>query len=87
LDGKPDALVGYKLTIVETDDKEFANLSGSARQRNLEFTGVPTEVVHGMVLTVTSEELEKADAYEPTDYKRISVQLASGISAWVYFKD
>ena len=34
--------------------------------------------------TRLSEEIEQADAYEPTDYKRVLAQLRSGLKAWVY---
>ena len=37
-----------------------------------------------MVFKVSQKELEEADKYEVADYKRVSVQLASGIKAWVY---
>ena len=84
LEGKPDALVGYRLTTVETEDQEFALESGTARHCNVEFTGVPSDAIEGKVFTVSRKELEKADAYEPSDYKRVLVQLVSGISAWVY---
>ncbi|BCQ64792.1 hypothetical protein PBOI14_65420 [Pseudomonas sp. Boi14] len=33
---------------------------------------------------ITPEELAAADSYEVSDYKRVSVTLASGIQAWVY---
>jgi hypothetical protein len=33
---------------------------------------------------ITEEELAAADAYEVADYKRVSVTLASGLTAWVY---
>jgi len=33
---------------------------------------------------LSNQELEKADVYEGTDYRRIEVTLASGTKAWVY---
>ena len=84
LDGKADALCGYRVRIIRIDDRDFVTASGSADQRNLEFTGKTTDVVEGMVLAVTTSELEQADAYEPTGYQRTLVQLRSGLSAWVY---
>ncbi len=38
----------------------------------------------GRVLALTPEELDAADEYEVSLYRRVSVQLASGIRAWVY---
>lgn len=85
LNGKPDALVGYRLTAIRIDDAEFAAASGTADHRNLNFTGNDSDVVEGTVFPVTTSELEQADAYEPAGYQRTLVQLRSGINAWVYF--
>ena len=84
LDGKADALVGYSLRIIRIDDQEFVATSGTADHRNLEFTGNPNDFVEGTAFTVTASELEQADAYEPTGYNRVLVQLRSGSNAWVY---
>ena len=86
LDGKPDALVGYRLRIVRIDDEEFVKTSGTADHRNLEFTGNASDLLEGTAFTVTRLELEHADAYEPTGYKRVLVQLRSGLNAWVYLQ-
>jgi gamma-glutamylcyclotransferase (GGCT)/AIG2-like uncharacterized protein YtfP len=40
--------------------------------------------VKGLVITVTSDELKRIDAYETSAYKRSEVALASGKRAWVY---
>src|SRR5678815_3408789 len=85
LDGRADALAGYRLVTVRIDDEEFVSKSGSAEHRNLQFTGNDEHVVEGTVLTLTAEELRQADAYEPEEYKRVLVQLRSGTSAWDYF--
>lgn len=84
LNGKSDALVGYRLRMIRIDDREFVAASGTADHRNLEFTGDTSDVVAGTVFTVTLAELEQADAYEPTGYQRTLVQLRSGLNAWVY---
>jgi gamma-glutamylcyclotransferase (GGCT)/AIG2-like uncharacterized protein YtfP len=85
LNGKSDALVGYHLKMVRIDDREFVAASGTAIHRNLEFTGNDADVVEGTMFTVTTSELEQADAYEPAGYQRTLVHLRSGISAWAYF--
>jgi hypothetical protein len=84
LEGKPDILVGYSPTMIQIEDQNFVAISGSAHHRNLQFTGISSDLVEGTVFTVTRKELEQADAYEPTDYKRVLVQLRSGMNAWVY---
>ena len=84
LEGKPDTLVGYRLTMIQIEDQDFVVLSGSADHRNLQFTGITSDLVEGTVFRVTKKELEQADAYEPAGYKRVPVELRSGTKAWVY---
>ena len=43
-----------------------------------------TGAVVGTVFELTEEELMKADRYEPDNYKRVLIVLASGKQAWVY---
>ena len=71
LNGRPDALPGYRLQMIEY-------------HRNLEFTGDSSDFVDGTVFSVTEQELQQSDAYEPDGYKRIQVKLRSGTEAWVY---
>jgi hypothetical protein len=84
LEGRSDALVGYRVEMTRIEDPDFVAASGTADHRNLQFTGDASDVVQGAVFTVTTSELEQADVYEPVGYKRSLVQLLSGISAWVY---
>jgi hypothetical protein len=84
LKGRPDTLVGYSLKMIEIRDQDFVIASGTAQHRNLEFTGLASDGVEGIALRVTRKELEQADAYEPAGYRRVPVQLKSGLSAWVY---
>jgi len=84
LDGKQDALTGYKLVMITVTDEAFVTKSGTANHRNLQFTGNSSDVLEGMVFKVTTSELEQADAYEPEGYERVKVQLRSGGNAWVF---
>ncbi|HKV33303.1 MAG TPA: gamma-glutamylcyclotransferase family protein [Pyrinomonadaceae bacterium] len=84
LDGTEDALIGYRLKIITIDDQYFIASTGTADHRNLEFTGDSADSVAGTVFKVTQSELEQADAYEPDGYKRVLVQLRSGVTAWAY---
>ena len=84
LEGRPDALVGYRLVMIPIEDEAFVIKSGTARHRNVQFTGNSSDLVEGKVFLVTREELEQSDAYEPEGYGRVMVQLKSGTSAWVY---
>ena len=42
------------------------------------------DAIQGIVYSITPDELRKADDYEGDAYKRVSVKLVSGRSAWVY---
>lgn len=78
-----DALVGYQLSEIQVEEPKFLAHS-PAVQRNVQYTGNTSHIVEGPVLALTKKELEQADAYEPAEYKRVSVQLRSGLNAWVY---
>ena len=84
LEGSPDALVGYRLRMIKIEDQNFVTTSGAEYHRNLEFTGSASDFVEGTVFSLTQQELEQADAYEPDGYKRIRVKLQSGTEAWMY---
>lgn len=84
LEGRPDVLPGYRLVTIRIEDADFVAKSGSADHRNLKFTGNATDFVEGIVFSVTREELEKSDSYEPEGYERVLVQLQSGTRAWIY---
>ena len=83
LEGTPDTLLRYQVTMSATEDQEFAKKNGAVH-RNLQFTGNESDIVQGTVLTITRKELQQADGYEPADYQRVLVQLKSGNKAWVY---
>ena len=84
LSGEDDVLPGYRLEWVEIDDDRVAQLSGLDSHPILRRTDDPRDSVFGRVLALTPEELDAADEYEVSLYRRVSVQLASGIRAWVY---
>jgi Gamma-glutamyl cyclotransferase, AIG2-like len=84
LSGSPDALVGYRLRMIKIEDQDFVVTSGSEYHRTLEFTDSSSDFVEGTVFSVTQQELEKADAYEPDRYERTEVKLRSGTKAWTY---
>jgi len=84
LDGQPDALLGYSIVMIEIEDQDFVDTSGTPHHRNLRFTGARSDIVEGTRLSLTNSELDLADSYEPSNYERIQVQLRSGATAWVY---
>jgi len=70
--------------MLKIKDKDVVKKSGEAEHPIITFTGSQIDQVAGFVFAISPEELKQADAYEVDDYQRISVQLQSGISAWVY---
>jgi gamma-glutamylcyclotransferase (GGCT)/AIG2-like uncharacterized protein YtfP len=84
LDGKPDALPGYRLSPLPISDPDVVRLSGKAIHTIARRTGDPDGLVAGLVLSLTREELEAADRYEVDAYARVEVELASGRRAFVY---
>ena len=84
LEGRHDALPGYRLVTIKIRDEDFVVKSGTADHHNLQFTGDASDLVEGIVFAVTTSELKQSDAYEPEGYKRTHVQLASGATAWIY---
>ena len=87
LTGSPDTLAGYRLRMIQIMDQEFVRTSGAEYHRNLEFTGNSSDLVGGTVFSVTQQELEQADAYEPACYKRFEIKLRSGMKAWTYLNN
>lgn len=84
LEGIRDCLTGFKLTMLEITDPDVIATSGEIFHPMITYTGDVSQQVNGMVFEVTRQELERADIYEVSDYKRVMVKLASGIRAWVY---
>jgi gamma-glutamylcyclotransferase (GGCT)/AIG2-like uncharacterized protein YtfP len=85
LGGQADALVGWRQEMVEITDPDVLAKSGK-RFHPIVIPGRKDDSVPGMVFEITAAELTAADAYEVADYKRVSAQLASGKTAWVYVK-
>ncbi|GAA1651093.1 hypothetical protein GCM10009806_19890 [Microbacterium flavum] len=84
LGGERDALPGYTIDYVEVADQRVADVSGMSVQPVLRATGNPLDKVTGTVLQVSAAELDAADEYEVSLYRRVAVTLTSGRDAWVY---
>lgn len=82
--GHADILKGFSLSFVEITDPHVIAASGEAAHPIITRTENPLDQVSGTVFDISPEELEQADSYEVDDYTRISVQLDSGVKAWVY---
>jgi gamma-glutamylcyclotransferase (GGCT)/AIG2-like uncharacterized protein YtfP len=86
LAGAPDALPGYRRTMVEITDPQVLATSGEAFHPIVAASPDPADEVAGTAFLITQAELAAADAYEVSDYKRVAVRLKSGREAWVYVK-
>lgn len=86
LDGRADAMPGFKKEMNEITDPEVVKVSGERFHPVVMVSTNPNDEVAGKVFFISAEELEAADRYEVSDYKRIQVGLKSGVQAWVYVK-
>jgi gamma-glutamylcyclotransferase (GGCT)/AIG2-like uncharacterized protein YtfP len=86
LRGAPDAVVGFRQDMVEITDPDVLAKSGKRFHPIVTQSGDDADRVSGTVFEVTTAELAAADAYEVSDYERVSAPLASGSTAWVYVK-
>ena len=84
LAGQHDAMLGYSKSWVEITDPEVLATSGKTHHPIVAPTTEKGCSVEGMVFQISEQELAAADAYEVSDYKRVSVALASALTAWVY---
>ncbi|WP_374311606.1 gamma-glutamylcyclotransferase family protein [Microbacterium sp.] len=84
LAAEDDVLPGYTVDYAEIEDTRVVDLSGMSVHPIVRATGSPLDKVVGKALWVTDDELDAADEYEVALYRRVSVVLASGRSAWVY---
>jgi hypothetical protein len=82
--GKADGLPGFEQSLVKIEDASVVATSGRTHHPIVRFTGRASDIVYGTAFEVTEEEVQKADTYEVSDYKRISVTLLSGARACVY---
>lgn len=86
LHGEPDALVGFRRTMVKIDDPQVVATSGETHHPIVAASGDAADRVAGTVFAISAAELAHADAYEVDDYRRVEAELASGRRAWVYVR-
>jgi hypothetical protein len=82
--GVPDALVGYRQSMVAIDDPGVVRTSGKTHHPMVAFTGHAQDRAPGALFEISDAELAYADAYEVAAYVRVRALLASGLEAWVY---
>ena len=71
--GTPTILDGYDLKEIIIENESYP----AAEKRS----GC---LIKGLLIEITSEELEELDVYETDAYKRREVELTNGKKAWVY---
>jgi Gamma-glutamyl cyclotransferase, AIG2-like len=71
LEGRPDAIVGYRLDFVTITDPRVIATSGSDRHSILKPAAHPDAAVAGTVFDISAADLAAADEYEVDDYRRI----------------
>ncbi len=86
LRGRPDAMPGYRQSLIAIADPQVVATSGKTHHPIVEPSPDSADEVPGSVFEITAEELAAADKYEVSDYKRVSVRLKSGLLAWVYVR-
>lgn len=84
VEAEEDVLPGHELTEIMIDVPHVVSLSGKSVHTIARPTGNPSDRVSGVVLFLTSAELEATDAYEAAAYSRTEVTLESGRKAFVY---
>lgn len=79
--GTPDQLFGYKLKDLKIEEEfGMADYFVATPSKN------PSDIINGIVYTISSKELAKVDQFESNAYKRIQTTLKSGITTWVYIE-
>lgn len=77
LTGKPDAALGFK----KLENAVYGRYPLVVNTKN------PEDKVAGMAYGVNDADLEKADIYETSAYKREKFPLESGDEAWIYIEN
>ncbi len=84
LEGVQDSLPKYVVGEITITDQRVIKESGKDIHLILRYTGNIEDEVSGTVFTMSGNEINQADDYEVDDYKRVSAQLKSGQTCWIY---
>lgn len=82
--GRRDILPNYERALLTIEDPAEVVALGKTHHLIAKFTGQVDHEIAEIALLVTMEELQKADGYEPPEYRRVQAVLRSGTHAWVY---
>lgn len=79
LSGRPGRLRGFRMKSLREGQTVYPIIEESAGD-------VDSDVIDGLVLEVSSEDLKRLDVYEGQSYRRGRVALESGEECWVYMR-
>lgn len=80
--GTADQVSGYKLKSLKIEE-EF----GMADYVVAVASESSTDIIHGVVFTISNADLAKVDLFESNAYRRVQVTLQSGETAWIYIEN
>ncbi len=78
LTGTRDVLRGYTLSSIEINAESFLAKGEQMHQLTAVASNEKKDAIQGSVFEISEKELLMADKYEPGEYDRIGVELASG---------
>jgi hypothetical protein len=84
VEAEDDVLTGYSRAYADTPGHRIDTASGPTLLPVLRHTGSALDKVVGVVLALTPDELDAADEFQPSLYRRTKVTLESGRRAWLY---
>lgn len=82
--GSSDILIGYNIYSIEIMDQLFLSKGEQKIQLIAVRTNKKDHQIIGTAFELSEDELLSADKFEPAEYKRFLVELASGKKAWIY---
>lgn len=81
LSGTADQLQGFKLKDLKIEEEfGMTDYFVATPSEN------PTDEIKGIVFSISSNDLAKADQFESNAYKRVEITLKSGKTAWIYIE-
>lgn len=84
LKGHKDSLKGYVLGQLKITDPDVLAKSEKEFHPIAEISTNNNDQIDGVLFEITQKELDQADAYEVSDYKRIEATFNSGKKGWIY---
>lgn len=87
LEGKKDILKGFKLEKLQITDEAVLSVSNEEFHPIAIETKLLADQIEGTLYKISQKELEQADHYEVSDYKRVEATFESGTKGWIYIKE